>query len=166
MEMDSFFWGESANAFFTFTNVDSVRKLTYPLYPKSYYAIIPDSKFKPFMKKNGEIRLLAMDIAAMGGNKNDASSIALIQMIPGYGGKYQRLVSYIETLEGGHGQAQAIRLKQLYDDFDADFVVVDTNGSDALFCGDTEVGVRKKSGTLRWESDWKAASNIVVTGNA
>ena len=128
MEMDSLFWGESANAFFTFTNVDSVRKLTYPLYPKSYYAIIPDSKFKPFMKKNGEIRLLAMDVAAMGGNKNDASSIALIQMIPGYGGKYQRLVSYIETLEGGHGQAQAIRLKQLYDDFDADFVVVDTNG--------------------------------------
>lgn len=128
MEMDSLFWGESANAFFTFQNVDAVRKISYPLYPRPMYSMITDSKFKPPLKKNGEIRLLAMDVAAMGGSKNDASSICLIQMMPSQGGKYHRLVSYMETLEGGHGQAQAIRLKQLYDDFEADYVVVDTNG--------------------------------------
>ena len=102
----------------------------------------------------------------MGGSKNDASSICLIQMIPGTGGKYQRLVSYMETMEGGHGQAQAIRLKQLYDDFEADYVVIDSNGRNALLCGDTGIGVRKKSGTLRWESEWKATGKTGVTCNA
>ena len=128
MEMESMFWGESANAFFTFQNVDNVRKLAVPMYPVHTYSLLPDNKFRQPVKKNGEIRLLAMDVAAMGGSKNDASSICLIQMIPGTGGKYQRLVSYMETMEGGHGQAQAIRLKQLYDDFEADYVVIDSNG--------------------------------------
>jgi len=126
--MDSLFFGESANAFFSFENISVVRKLLRPLYPLPYYALLNDPKIKPPPKTNGEIRLLAMDIATAGGSKNDATSISLIQMVPMLNCQYTRNVLYMETIDGGHGQDQAIRLKQLYDDLEADFVVVDTNG--------------------------------------
>lgn len=126
--MESLFWGESANAFFSYQTVDTVRKLVKPIYPRPYYALLGEQKFKPPVKQNGEIRILSMDVATSGGNKNDASSICLTQLIPLSNRQYQRNVLYLETMDGGHGQTQAIRLKQLYDDLDADYVVIDTNG--------------------------------------
>ena len=78
MEMDSIFWGESANAFFTFGDVDSGRRIMAPIYPMPYYSLLADPKFRPPNKQNGEIRILAMDVAAMGGIKNDASSVCMI----------------------------------------------------------------------------------------
>ena len=72
----------------------------------------------------------------------------------------------METIDGGHGQDHAIRIRQLYDDLDVDYVVVDTNGGDAPPSGDSWSAARKKTGTLRRESDWKASSKDEVTGNA
>ena len=69
-----------------------------------------------------------MDVATAGGSKNDASAISLLQILPTNNAQYVRNLVYMETLGGGHGQDQAIRVRQLYDDFDADYVVLDTNG--------------------------------------
>lgn len=95
-------------------------------------------------KETGEIRLLAMDVATAGGSKNDATAISVMQMVPAGGTQYIRNVVYMETLDGGHGQDQAIRVRQLYDDFDIDYVVIDTNGRDAPLRGDTWSVTRKK----------------------
>ncbi len=127
MEMDSLFFGESTSAFFSFKDVSTQRKLILPVYPKPYYAILGDPKIKYQKKRIGEIRLLGIDVATQGGSKNDATAISLLQMLPtNYG--YSRSATYMETIDGGHGQDQAIRIRQLFDDLDCDFVVIDCNG--------------------------------------
>lgn len=127
MEMCSEFFGESTSAFFSFKDVSTQRKLILPVYPKPYYAILGDPKIKYQKKRLGEIRLLGIDVATQGGSKNDATAISLLQMIPtNYG--YSRSATYMETLDGGHGQDQAIRIRQLFDDLDCDFIVIDSNG--------------------------------------
>ena len=55
----------------------------------------------------------------------------------------------METIDGGHGQDQAIRIRQLYDDLDVDYVVVDTNGGDAPPSGDSWSAARKKTRSHR-----------------
>lgn len=128
MEMDSLFYGESERAFFSYTDINSVRRLTRPIYPRPMYQALGDSKIKYPQKEPGEVRILAMDVATAGGSKNDASAISLLQILPTNNAQYVRNLVYMETLDGGHGQDQAIRVRQLYDDFDADYVVLDTNG--------------------------------------
>ncbi len=127
MEMCSEFFGESTSAFFSYKDVSTQRKLILPVYPKPYYELLGDPKIKYQKKKFGEIRLLGIDVATQGGSKNDATAISLLQMMPtNYG--YSRSATYMETIDGGHGQDQAIRIRQLYDDLDCDFVVIDCNG--------------------------------------
>ena len=128
MEMESLFFGESSNAFFSFKDLNNQRKILQPLYPKPYYDILGENKIKYREKVNGEIRLLSCDIATQGGAKNDATAITLLQMVPSPSGQFYRDIVYMETIEGGHGQDQAVRIRQLYDDLDVDYVIVDTNG--------------------------------------
>lgn len=128
MEMDSLFWGSSEKAFFNFDYIDRVRRITKALYPKPYYALLNDPKYKYEPKKNGEIRLLAMDIATQGGAKNDATCFVVMQLIPTLSNQYIRNVVYLTTLDGGHTFDQALTARRLFDDFDCDYIIVDTNG--------------------------------------
>lgn len=128
MEMESLFYGESEHAFFSFSDVNQVRRLSRPIYPRPYYQILRDPKLKYPLKQAGELRLIGVDVATAGGSRNDATAISVLQMLPVGGKQYVRNLVYMETIEGGHGQDQAIRVRQLYDDFDADYVIVDTNG--------------------------------------
>lgn len=128
MEMDSLFWGSSEKAFFNFDYIDRVRRISKALYPKPYYALLNDPKYKYEIKRNGEIRLLAMDIATQGGAKNDATCFVVMQLIPTLSNQYIRNVVYITTLDGGHTFDQALTARRLFDDFDCDYIIVDTNG--------------------------------------
>ena len=128
MEMDSLFWGSSEKAFFNFDYIDRVRRISKALYPKPYYALLNDPKYKYEPKRNGEIRLLAMDIATQGGAKNDATCFVVMQLIPTLSNQYIRNVVYLTTLDGGHTFDQALMARRLFDDFDCDYIIVDTNG--------------------------------------
>jgi hypothetical protein len=125
MEMECLFFGESEKAFFKFEDLDKNRKIVVPLYPKDYYSLIKDSNFKPEHKKAGEIRLLCCDIAGMAGKQNDASVYSVLRLIPTTRG-FDRYVSYMESMDGGHTVMQAIRIRQLFDEFDCDYLVLDT----------------------------------------
>lgn len=128
MEMDSLFFGSSEKAFYDFDSIDRVRKIQRAIYPKPYYALLNDSKYKFESKRNGEIRLLAMDIATQGGSKNDATCFVVMQLIPTSNNQYIRNVIYVSTLDGGHTFDQTLKARRLFDDFDCDYIVVDTNG--------------------------------------
>lgn len=128
MEMDSLFFGSSEKAFYDFDSIDRVRKIQRAIYPKPYYALLNDSKYKFEPKRNGEIRLLAMDIATQGGSKNDATCFVVMQLIPTSNNQYIRNVIYVSTLDGGHTFDQTLKARRLFDDFDCDYIVVDTNG--------------------------------------
>lgn len=128
MEMDSLFFGSSEKAFYSFDSVDKVRRIQRALYPRPYYDMLNDSKYKYEPKKNGEIRILSMDIATQGGTKNDATCFTMMQLIPTTNNQYIRSVLFITTLDGGHTFDQALEARRLFDDFDCDYIVVDTNG--------------------------------------
>lgn len=128
MEMDSLFFGENSNAFYSYTDLEINRVLDIPVYPPGFYAILGDPKFKYKPSENGEIRLIAMDIATQGGSKNDNTCYVVYSLKPNDSLQYERSIIYIEVLNGGHTEDQAIRLRQLFDDFEGDFVAVDTMG--------------------------------------
>lgn len=128
MEMESLFYGSSEKAFFNFDYIERVRRIKRALYPKPYYTLLNDPKYKYEPKRNGEIRLLAMDIATQGGAKNDATCFVVMQLIPTSSNQYIRNVVYITTMDGGHTFDQSIMARRLFDDFDCDYIIVDSNG--------------------------------------
>lgn len=127
MEMDSLFFGEAENAFFSYDICDNCRVLDEAYYPPEYNELFPEIKLKRKPKASDEVRIIAMDIAVMGGNKNDNTAFTIMRLLPSKK-QYLREVVYIETLNGAHLQDQAIRLRQLFDDFECDYVIIDCLG--------------------------------------
>jgi hypothetical protein len=129
MEYDCLFFGESENAFFKLLEIEKCRTNVKPFYPMSSLEYLQNKdKRKKSTKQSGEIRLIGVDVAMMGGNDNDNTVFTLMRLLPN-GENYIRQVPYIETMSGQHSHTQAVRLKQLYNDFEADYVVMDTAGN-------------------------------------
>lgn len=125
MEMEALFYGENENAFFKFEDLQRNRNIVTPLFPKTFYGILKDSRFKYKAKKPTEVRILSCDIAGMAGSDNDASAYSLLSITPNARG-YERKLLYMESIMGGHTTTQAVRIRQLFDDFDCDYLVLDT----------------------------------------
>lgn len=128
MEMNAQFWGSNLNSFFTYEELQKNRKLTKVYYPKDVTEYLNDKEIMPPKKKDGEIRVVSADIATMKGNQNDASAFVVARLIPTKNG-YERHVIYIETIEGGHTTTQTMRIRQLFYDFNCDYIVLDTQNS-------------------------------------
>lgn len=122
MEMEAVWWGETESAFFNFNTIDFNRKLSQAFYPKE---VLVQADINNPIKEPKEKRLLAVDVARMGGNSNDASVFSLIRLLPKGKQQYERQLNYMEDMEGIDFQTQAIRIRQLYDDFDCDYIVLD-----------------------------------------
>lgn len=137
IEMESIFWGESTKSMFKFDDMHKNRKLGKAYYPKEVTDMVNDKSLIPPKKEYGEIRIISADIATMLGAQNDASAYTIARLIPKKDG-YDREVIYMETLEGGHTMRQAVRIKQLFYDFDCDYCLIDRAGGgigvlDAMF---------------------------------
>lgn len=127
MEMEGIWLGENEKAYFKFEDLEPNRKLPIPIYPKNYYELLKDPSFKYVPKKDGEIRIVSNDISAMPGKQNDNSVYCVLRLIPTKK-SYIREIVYMESVDGGHSTTQAIRIRQLYDLFDCDYIVLDTQG--------------------------------------
>ncbi|WP_405101444.1 terminase large subunit domain-containing protein [Oceanobacillus sp. FSL H7-0719] len=125
MEMEAMFFGESEKAFFRYDDLEKQRKVPIALYPKTDYGLLRDKNFKYIDKKPDEIRLLSCDIAGMAGKENDASVYTVIRLLPNTKG-YDRNFVYMESMEGGTTDEQSTRIRQMFDDFDCDYLVLDT----------------------------------------
>lgn len=129
MEMSALFFGENESSYFKLADIDKNRTLYKAFYPQDNLDFDSNKPFKTTLPKvKGEIRVIGMDIALMKGARNDNSIFTLIRLIPN-GTSYQRQLVYMEHMNGEHSEVQAIRLKQLYNDFEADYVVMDTMGN-------------------------------------
>jgi hypothetical protein len=176
---------ENAHAYFTYELLNKNRVWKRAFYPRRAEDVISHTKNRyAIPKQKGEIRVIACDIASEGGNGNDNSIFSCIRALPeskeykatDTGGEhievkqgYRRQVVYIEAQKEFETTKQAIRIKQLFADFDADYCVLDTRNAGRLMplCVETrECKVRKKTGKLKCQSEWKAAGNAAVTRNA
>lgn len=136
---------ENAHAYFTYDMLNKNRVLKRPFYPRKNEDVL--SRIKPketIPKQKGEIRIVSCDIAPEGGSGNDNSIFSLIRALPeskeykatDSSGEqirikqgYRRQVLYIETQTEFETTKQAIRIKQLFSDFDADYCVLDTRNA-------------------------------------
>jgi hypothetical protein len=128
MEYENLMYGQNSNAIFKLEDITKNRKLKNSFTPINNldYSSVKNKKKEKL--RDGEIRVIGVDVALMGGNENDATVFTCVRLIPN-GDKYLRKVSYIETMEGSHTDNQAIRIKQLFEDFQASYVALDCHGN-------------------------------------
>lgn len=128
MEYKNLMYGQNADAIFALEDIAKNRTL------KNVFSPINNLDYQALKNKkkerliDGEIRIMGVDIALMGGSNNDNTVITCVRLIPN-GDTFIRKVSYIETIEGQHSEDQAIRIKQVFEDFQTSFVAIDTHGN-------------------------------------
>lgn len=129
---------ESLSSYFTYSMLMNRQVLKQVFYPRKYIDIKTKRKNKYAIHKlDNEIRVISNDIAFVAGQKNDNSVYSCIRAIPDsitYNSNdnvvevkqgYRRQFPYIESNQIGDTTKQAIRIRQLYEDFEADYIVVD-----------------------------------------
>lgn len=125
LEYENIMYGESANAFFKYEMFRRNQKLRKAFYPMKSLDFINKKKPKHEIKKqDGEIRLVSVDISATMGETSDNSVISCTRLLPSKKG-YERQVCYMESFRGGTHTAQALRIKQIFNDFKGDYIVLD-----------------------------------------
>ena len=127
MEYNNYCIGGSDNQFYTFELVSNAQKLQKAFYPKTVEEYIENKKhrFGDIKKQSSEIRIVSMDIAVSKSTnkiKNDMSVIKCIRALQN-GERYERQEVYTEAFEGKDIETQAIRLRQIMEDFDTTYVV-------------------------------------------
>lgn len=140
---------ENANAYFTYGLLTQNQVNKKAFYPRKLDDVRNKHK-NPYAipKQVGEVRVLACDMAFIERtNKNDNSCFTCIRALPesvtyessNVDGKkievkngYRRILSYIEANPGSDVDKQAIRIKQLFYDFEADYIVLDTRNGGIL----------------------------------
>lgn len=127
MEYKNLMIGTAENAFYEFDLLNRSQILKKAFYPRKNIDVIEGRKNKyDISKKKGEIRVLSIDIAMVKNKrgKNDNTVINCIRALP-IKDYYERQIPYIEAFNGGNTTEQAIRIKELFEDFNADYVVLD-----------------------------------------
>ena len=129
---------QNASAFFSYDILFKNQTLKQVFYPRKDEDVRAKIKNKyDIPKVDGEIRVIACDFAFVSGEKNDNSAYWCIRAIPeattySNGDNdleikqgYRREYSYIEAPKGGDTTLQTIRIRQLFEDFSADYFVLD-----------------------------------------
>lgn len=130
---------ENRSAFFTYSMLQQNQRAKRPFYPRTLIDFKMGKK-NPYeiQKQNGEVRIVACDMAFIENKKNDNSIFSCIRLLPEYttyrresssdieiDNGYRRILSYMESVQGGDITKQAIRIRELYEDFNADYIVLD-----------------------------------------
>ena len=132
---------ENARSFFNYEQLNKNRRLKRAFYPRrNDEALLKQKNKYDIPKQVGEVRILSCDIAMEAGNTTDNSIFSCIRLLPesqeykvqDTTGEhleikrgYRRQVVYMEAVHGGETSKQAIRIKQLYTDFNVDYCVLD-----------------------------------------
>ena len=128
----------SLSSYFTYSMLMNRQVLKHVFYPRNILDIKMNKRNKyAISKQDNEIRVISCDIAFVAGDQNDNSVYSCIRGIPEsmtYESEnntvevkqgYRRQYPYIESNQIGDTTLQAIRIRQLYDDFNADYIVLD-----------------------------------------
>ena len=137
MELKSYWSGEIANGYFTYDKLLNCRTLKFPEYPKYCQKELNDKDFT-FERKHGEVRIVIGDIALMGGKKNDNTILGIIVAYPNQSNQYYiRELRYLEKISGGVAiETHSTRIRELYEEYECDYIVLDTNGIGMQVFGD------------------------------
>ena len=129
---------ENQSAFFTYKMLQQNQTIKRPFYPRNLLDVHMGKKnIYDIPKQSGEVRVVSCDMAFIENKKNDNSIFSCVRLLPDFttynrdnqnvtmANGYRRLVPYIESIQGGDTVKQAIRIRQLFEDFGADYIVLD-----------------------------------------
>ena len=128
MEMCAEFWGGADGSFFNYDAIAKNRRIEYIMLPDAVSMKIPSStKFRIQPKQPGERRLLSVDVALMASTKyrNDASAVFINQLVPTKTSRYMNNIIYTESHEGLRTEAEALRIRKLFEEYDCDHIILD-----------------------------------------
>lgn len=131
MEYEALWYGDTGGSFFDFNSISKNRKIKYPMLPDKLSAKLSNApQIRIIPKHSGEIRILSADIALMSSrkNNNDASAIFINQLTPTKVGRYTSNIVYAESCEGLRTDDQALIIRKLFDEYECDYLVLDTSG--------------------------------------
>lgn len=164
---------ENRAAFFTYTMLQQNQRAKKPFYPRTRLDFQLNRK-NPYdiPKQKGEIRIVACDMAFIENKRNDNSVFTCMRLLPEYtrykrdssadveiDNGYRRIVPYIESVQGGDILKQAVRIRELYEDFNADYIVLDLRNAGMQMPLNTETYY-----VISAEEIWKAEMLIRVEG--
>lgn len=130
---------ENQFAFFTYNMLQQNQRARKPFYPRTIIDYKSNKK-NPYdiPKQKGEVRVVSCDMAFIENKQNDNSIFTCLRLLPDYTtynressgdvrieNGYRRIISYIESVQGGDIVRQALRIRQLFEDFGADYIVLD-----------------------------------------
>ena len=129
---------DSVSSYFTYKMLMDRQVSKHVFYPRTTIDFKSGKKNKyAIPKQDNEIRVISNDIAFVAGSQNDNSVYSCIRAIPEstiYDAEdnkveikqgYRREYPYTESNQLGDTTLQAIRIRQLYEDFNADYIVLD-----------------------------------------
>lgn len=132
MEMEALFYtGAADGCLYEHGDLMPCRKIKYAFFPASVSGLISDKRVKIPPKMHNEVRILSADIALMAstkGKNNDATSIFINQLLLNENGRSTNKIIYGENNEGYRTEEQALRIRQLFYEYDADALVIDARG--------------------------------------
>ena len=133
MEYNNLMLGGSDRQYFSYELVSACQKLKRAWYPKTQieYAENKRNRIWDIPKQSGEIRVVGLDVALAASTKrvkNDNSVIKCVRALVN-GENYERQEVYIESFEGKDSTTQAVRVRQIMEDFQGDYLVLDCLGA-------------------------------------
>lgn len=134
---------ENRSAFFNYDLLKKNQNCKQPFYPRieiDYRSRKKNPYAIPKMK--GEIRIVACDMAFITNSGNDNSVFSCLRLLPEsvshsngnenemvFDNGYRIIIPYLESVQGGEIRKQSVRIRELYDDFEADYICLDTRNA-------------------------------------
>lgn len=133
MESEALFYSDNDGGLYNYSDIARTCKIDYPMLPANIAQTIHDARFAIRPKARDEIRILSADLALMGstGGKsgnNDATAIFINQMTPTMSGRYLSNITYTTNFEGVHTEDQALTIRKMFEEYDCDYLVIDSKG--------------------------------------
>ena len=174
---------ENTLAYFTYSMLEENQRIKKAFYPRLTEDVrIGRKNLYDIPKQPGEIRVISCDMAFVENKRNDNSIFSGLRALPEsrryardddsdleMSNGYRRAVPYMESIQGGDSLKQAIRIRQLYEDFDADYIVLDCRNAGiavydilARVLYDEERGIEYSP--LRCMNDESIANRIYAEG--
>ena len=134
---------ENRSAFFSYKMLADNQRGKLPFYPRTILDF-KMGKRNPFdiPKQKGEVRIVSCDMAFIENKNNDNSIYSCIRLLPEcttykrdgseditVDNGYRRIVCYLESVQGGDVSKQAVRIRELFEDFNSDYLILDTRNA-------------------------------------
>jgi len=132
MEYGNIPYGSSSNSFYKLGLFNrNVKRGWRPVDEETYITLKKNPYDIP--KIGGEIRIVSVDVAMRGGSTNDNTVIGCARLMPTRKG-WNTEITYMESHNGKRTDVQALRIKQIYEEFGGDILVLDiANAGISLF---------------------------------